>query len=175
MIRFVGIDPSTETGFVAIDINGLVIIQKTLSGIGDIDPLRISTLVDEVREHLRRSDRVCIEGLAMGFRPEKSQSITLQAGIHWAIRVMMFKGLEFNHDVISPNTLKKRVGVTGFKDERDPDTGRKIRLKGKNEKKNAVIAGTEAAFGMSFTNDNVNDAFVLAHIARDKYLKGAKK
>ncbi|MGG4449629.1 hypothetical protein [Brevibacillus porteri] len=65
-IRFVGIDPSTKTGFVALDEKGNVIRQKELTGVGDVDPYRMRTLIHEVKDHVRPDDFVCIEGLCGG-------------------------------------------------------------------------------------------------------------
>jgi crossover junction endodeoxyribonuclease RuvC len=46
-MRFVGIDPSTKTGFVALDEDGEVVRAKELIGVGDIDPLRMITLIND--------------------------------------------------------------------------------------------------------------------------------
>lgn len=163
-MRFIGIDPSTQTGFVALDIKGEVLVSKVLTGVGDVDPMRMVTMIDDVREHLRKTDIIAIEG----FPFSSIQAIQL-GGIGWLIRALLYRS-GMNYEEIAPNSLKARVGVTGWVGE----AGSKVRLKGK-AKKTAVIDATERIFGRSFTNDNINDAFVLAHMVREKYLKGVKK
>jgi crossover junction endodeoxyribonuclease RuvC len=160
-MRFVGIDPSTQTGFVVLDEYKKVHVAKVITGISDDDLRQMVTMVDELRAHLRKEDYVAIEGF-----PYKSPQAIQLGGIGYMIRALLFRsGVKFVE--IAPNTLKKRVGVTGFIGEK----GSKERLKGK-AKKDAVIAGAELTFGRSYSNDNINDAFILAHIAREKYLKG---
>ena len=162
-IRFCGIDPSTKTGFVALDMEGRVLVAKELTGIGDVDPMRMVSMIDEVREHLRKTDIIAIEG----FPFSSIQAIQL-GGIGWLIRALLYRS-GMNYHEIAPNALKKRVGVSGWVGE----AGAKVRLKGK-AKKTAVIEATERIFGKSFTNDNINDAFVLAHMVRERHLKGVK-
>ena len=159
-IRFCGIDPSTKTGFVALDMEGRVLVAKELTGIGEIDPKRIVTMVDEIREHLRKTDIVAIEGF-----PYASIQAIQMGWIGGLIRALLYRS-GMNYHEIAPNALKKRVGVSGWVGE----AGAKVRLKGK-AKKTAVIEATERIFGKSFSNDNINDAFVLAHMVREKYLK----
>lgn len=164
MIRFVGIDPSTKTGLVALDINGKVLVATQIEGIGDIDPKRMFTMIDRIRENLLKTDIVAIEGFGYA-----SQQAIQMGGIGWAIRGLLWRsGMEYKE--ISPNTLKARVGVSGWKGEK----GSKVRLD-KKEKKQAVITGTERTFGRSFTNDNINDGYILAQMVRENYLKGVKE
>jgi crossover junction endodeoxyribonuclease RuvC len=149
-MRFVGVDPSTGTGFVALDETGAVLVAKELSGVGSIDPLRISTLVDEVRGHLRRDDVVCIEGFSYG---SKGRGVSFQYGLGWALRIMMHKGLKRHYIEVSPSTVKKFSGAKG------------------NSAKEAVQAATLETFGVNFENNNINDAYVLARIALEKHSK----
>lgn len=76
--RFVGIDPSTKTGFVALDEDGQVLRAKELTGIGKQDPKRMVTLIDEIMRHVQEGDIVCIEGF--GFA---SQQAIQMGGIGW--------------------------------------------------------------------------------------------
>jgi crossover junction endodeoxyribonuclease RuvC len=162
-MRFIGIDPSTMTGFVALDERGLVTVAKVITGSGDIDPRRMVTMIDEIREHLRKSDIIAIEGF-----PYASMQAIQLGGIGWMLRGLLYRsGVKYQD--VAPNALKARVGVTGWVGEK----GSKERLKGK-AKKNAVIEATERVFGRSFSNDNINDAYVLAHIARENYYKERK-
>ncbi len=52
-MRFLGIDPSTKTGLVALDEDGQVLRAKELTGMGDKDPFRMITLIDEVIPHAK--------------------------------------------------------------------------------------------------------------------------
>lgn len=162
-MRFVGIDPSTKTGFVALDEAGKVLIATVIEGVGKEDPKRMFTMIDLIRETLKKSDIIAIEGFGYA-----SQQAIQMGGIGWGIRGLLYRS-GMKYEEIAPNTLKARVGVSGWKGEK----GSKERLS-KDEKKQAVITGTERTFGRSFTNDNINDAFVLAHIVRERYLEGVK-
>ena len=62
-MRFIGIDPSTKTGFVALDENGQVLRAKELTGIGDKDPYRMITLIDEVMAHMQRATSLQLRDL----------------------------------------------------------------------------------------------------------------
>ncbi|MGE6261025.1 hypothetical protein ACQKCU_24635 [Heyndrickxia sporothermodurans] len=44
-MRFVGTAPSTKTGFVALDKHGNVLREKELTGIGNEDAKRMTTLI----------------------------------------------------------------------------------------------------------------------------------
>ena len=163
-MNFVGIDPSTHTGFVRIDIDGKVLVATQIEGIGEEDPKRMFTMIDRIREQLKKSDIIAIEGF--GFA---SQQAIQMGGIGWAIRGLLWRS-GMKYEEIAPNALKARVGVSGWKGEK----GSKVRLD-KKEKKQAVITGTDRTFGRSFTNDNINDAYILAQMARENYLKGVKE
>jgi crossover junction endodeoxyribonuclease RuvC len=158
-LRFVGIDPSTKTGFVALDLQGNVLRAKELTGIGDKDPKRMRTLIHEVKDHVQKGDMVCIEGF--GFASQ--QAIQL-GGIGWGIRMMLeARGITYYEP--APDQVKKFVGVSNWTVEK----GSKRRLQGK-EKKDAVKAAVREMYTFCHPSDNVNDAFVLAQIARHIYL-----
>lgn len=162
-VFFVGIDPSTKTGFCRIDINGKVLVAKEITGVGKVDPQRICTMVNAIRSELRKTDIVAIEGF--GF---SSQQAIQMGWIGGMIRALLFNN-GMNYQEIAPNALKARVGVSGWTGEK----GAKVRLKGK-EKKQEVITATDRTFGRSFSNDNINDSYVLAQMARENYLKEMK-
>jgi crossover junction endodeoxyribonuclease RuvC len=155
-MRFVGIDPSTKTGFVAIDSDGNVLRAKELTGIGDVDPKRMVTLIDEVYAHLKPGDIICIEGF-----PFDTQRAMFAGGIHHGIRNIMYK-LKFNYYEVAPNAVKKFVNVSGWIGEK----GSKERLKGPAKKK-AVMKAVEEHFGFTHKSDNVVDAYILARIAQE--------
>lgn len=157
-MRFIGLDPSTKTGFVALDENGQVLRAKELTGIGDKDPYRMITLIDEVMAHMQKGDIITIEGF--GFATQ--QGIQL-GGIGWGMRMSLTRR-GFKYYEVAPNAVKKFVGVTGFTGE----VGNKKRLTGA-EKKKAVMKAVKDHYGFSHKSDNVVDAYILAQIARIMY------
>ncbi|GIP38591.1 hypothetical protein J31TS4_18710 [Paenibacillus sp. J31TS4] len=160
-MRFVGIDPSTKTGFVALDEAGNVLREKELTGVGSADPRRMVTMIDEIMVHLQPEDVVCIEGF--GFA---SQQAVQNGGIGWGIRMAMFRR-GWKYTEIAPNTLKSFIGCTGWTGEK----GNKTRLKGK-AKKQEVLDAVESLYGYRHSSDNVTDAYVLAQIARAMHKRG---
>jgi crossover junction endodeoxyribonuclease RuvC len=154
-MRFVGIDPASKTGFTALDENGIVLREKELTGLGDKDPKRMSTLIDEIIAHIRKDDIICIEGF-----PFDTQKAMFAGGLHWGIRNALFKR-GFKYYEVAPNAVKKFVNVTGWVGE----VGNKKRLTGP-EKKKVVMKAVEEHFGFSHASDNVVDAYILAEIAK---------
>lgn len=141
-MRFVGLDPSTRTGFVALDKEGNVLRAKELTGSGSEDPKRMVTLIDEVMRHLQPDDVICIEGF--GFASQ--QAIQL-GGIGWGIRMALFRR-GWKYIEIAPNQLKKFASGKG------------------NTKKDELAVHIFKRWGFEHPSDNVRDAFVLAQIAR---------
>lgn len=159
-MRFIGIDPSTKTGFVAIDEGGIVTKQKELTGVGAKDPKRMATLIKEVAAHVRPDDIVCIEGF-----PFDTQRAMFAGGLHHGIRnELWIRGIPYFE--VAPNSVKKFVNVTGWIGEK----GNKQRLKGK-DKKLYVMKAVEEHFGFTHNSDNVVDAYILAEIAKYLWLK----
>jgi len=158
MTRFVGIDPSTKTGFVALDGNGNVLKAKELTGAGDKDPYRMTTMIDEIMAHIQKDDVIVIEGF--GFNSQ--QAIQL-GGIGWGIRMGLCRR-GFHYYEAAPNAVKKYVGVTGWIGEK----GNKVRLKDK-EKKKAVMDAVVKEFNFHHNSDNVVDAYIMAEIAKSIY------
>jgi crossover junction endodeoxyribonuclease RuvC len=153
-MRFVGIDPSTKTGFVALDSFGNVLKAKELKGVGKEDPKRMATLITEIMDHVQKDDVVCIEG----FGYASQQAIQL-GGIGWGIRMALHqKGLKYYE--VSPNSVKKFVNVSGWTGTK----GKMERLTG-TKKKRAVMEAVHQHFGFEHRSDNVVDAYILAQIA----------
>lgn len=141
-MRFVGIDPSTKTGFVALDESGGLLVAKELTGVGSKDPNRMATLIGEVVAHLRRDDRVCIEG----FGYASPQAIQM-GGIGWGIRIAMHvRGIEYIE--AAPSQLKKFASGKG------------------NTKKDELGIHVFKRWDFEHRSDNVRDAYVLAQIMR---------
>jgi crossover junction endodeoxyribonuclease RuvC len=164
-MRFIGIDPSTKTGFVVLDEKGEVITSTEITGIGKEDPRRMLTMIhyimDSVNFHAKEGEiLIAIEGF-----PFTSQQAIQLGGIGWALRMAFYKK-GYSYIEVAPNALKAYVGVTGWVGEK----GNKQRLKGK-DKKLAIKAAMEEKYGMSWNSDNINDAFILAMMAREKHIK----
>lgn len=158
-MRFVGIDPASKTGFVALDEHGGILREKELTGLGNEDPKRMSTLIDEIVDYVRKDDVICIEGF-----PFDTQKAMFAGGLHWGIRNALFKrGLTYYE--AAPNSVKKYVNVSGWTGE----IGKKKRLTGK-EKKAAVGQAVQEYFGYTHKSDNVVDAYIMARIAMGCFL-----
>lgn len=155
-MRFVGIDPSTKTGFVALAGDGTVLKAKELMGIGDKDPKRMVTLIDDIVEHVQKDDLIVIEGF-----PFATQRAMFAGGLHHGIRNELFKR-GFKYYDVAPNAVKKFVNVTGWIGEK----GNKMRLTG-TQKKKAVMAAVVEHYNFSHPSDNVVDAYIMAQIARE--------
>lgn len=153
-MRFIGLDPSTKTGFVALDADGNTLRAKELTGIGEKDPVRMITMIDDIMRHIQKDDFVVIEGF--GFATQRGIQL---GGIGWGIRMSLTRrGIKYID--VAPNALKKFVNVTGWTGEK----GSKVKLKGK-ENKQAVMNAVYKHFGFIHKSDNVCDAYVLAQIA----------
>jgi crossover junction endodeoxyribonuclease RuvC len=141
-MRYVGIDPSTKTGFVALDENGEVVKAKELIGIGDKDPKRITTLVQEVTSHVKKGDQIGIEGFSYN---SKGRGIGFQFGVGYAFRIALYSR---NHSYreITPGQLKKFATGNG------------------NAAKENMVQPILETWGYTHNSDNVLDAFILAKI-----------
>jgi crossover junction endodeoxyribonuclease RuvC len=153
-MRFVGIDPSTKTGFVALDEHGTILKAKELTGVGDKDPKRMRTMIDEIMDHIRMDDVIVIEGFGYA-----SQQAVQNGGIGWGIR-MALDARKINYYEVAPNAVKKFVNVSGWTGEK----GNKQRLTGPQKKK-AIMKAVEEHFGFKHKSDNVVDAYIMAKIA----------
>lgn len=158
-MRFVGIDPSTKTGFVVIDEHGQVLREKEITGIGTVDPKRMRTMIIDLMDHIQKDDIIAIEGF--GFA---SQQAVQNGGIGWGIR-MALDGRKMNYIEVAPNAVKKYVNVSGWVGE----TGSKKRLTGP-EKKKAVKNAVIGHFNYTHKSDNVIDAYILAQIALSHFV-----
>jgi len=145
-MRFVGLDPSTKTGFVALDEAGNVLRVKELTGVGDKDPKRMASLIGEVMAFIQPDDVIAIEGF--GFASQ--QAIQL-GGIGWGIRIALFRrGIAYTE--VSPAAVKKFATGKG------------------NAKKDDMVLPIYRKWGFEHSSDNVRDAFVLAKIAEELHM-----
>lgn len=149
-MRYVGLDPSTKTGFVALDESGQVLRAKELTGVGNKDPIRMITLIDEVIRHVRKDDFILIENFSY---MSQGQYILQLGGIGWGIRMALVRH-GFKYIEVAPGQLKKFGCGKG------------------NASKDSLGVGIYKNFGFEHTSDNVRDAYVLAQIGRAlKYKK----
>lgn len=162
-LRFLGIDPATRTGVVALDGAGNVVLEVELKGVGRTEKGGITieqlvSLENQLFKLLLPGDEIVIEQAAAG-----TQKGITTGMIHGGLRSMIHrKGLAFNE--VNPLSTKKYVGVTGWTGE----SGSKRRLKDK-EKKEAVAAAVLEHFGYTHKSDNVVDAYIIARIAWNLY------
>lgn len=140
-IRYIGLDPSTRTGFVALDATGNVLIAKEIMGDGKEDPKRMASQIDAIISNIKHDDIVCIEGF--GFASQ--QAIQL-GGIGWGIRMALYRcNIPFIE--ASPSQLKKFATGKG------------------NTPKDGMAVPIFKRWGFEHKSNNVTDAFVLAQIA----------
>jgi crossover junction endodeoxyribonuclease RuvC len=162
-MRFVGIDPATTTGIVALNEQGEVLLAKSIKGKGKTIPGGITTeqlvsLENQLYKLLMPNDEIVKEDAAPG-----TQKGITTGKIHGGIETIIFrKGLVPNK--VAPNAVKKFVGVTGFKN----GVGKKVRLSPK-ESKEAMKQGVLDHFGWTHDSHDVIDAYVMAQIALNLY------
>lgn len=164
-IRFVGLDPATNTGFAALDGNGEVLTAKVLTGTkGGSTERKVMTLHDEVMRHLRPTDAVAVEWFALNARDTNKAS----SGNNWGARLAAERVCK-NGIFISPlpGSVKDFVNVSeweGEKKTKDNPKG-KTRVSG-DALKDKVRQGVREHWGLIYESYDINDAIVLAHISR---------
>lgn len=142
MTRYVGIDPSTKTGFVALDEYGDIWDSQEIEGQGK-DPERMVKLIDRILRLVSPSDVVCIEDFAYA----QANRMAMLGGIGWGIRMELFKrGITYME--VATGQLKNFTGCKG------------------NCSKDDLIIPIYELWGFKNGSDNVRDAFILAQIAR---------
>ena len=139
---FVGIDPSTNTGFVRLDKDGNVLEEKVINGVGKEDPYRMITLVDNIMKELQPGDYITIESPA---NHSKGSYISQMFGIAWAIRIQLMR-IGIKYIDVAPSQVKKFATGKG------------------NAPKDQMILPLSKKWGFENRNDNIRDAYVLARI-----------
>ncbi|TYP68904.1 hypothetical protein [Paenibacillus methanolicus] len=156
-IRFVGIDPGTNSGFVALDLQGNVLAAQELKPTGKTVKGGLSTpqlveLENQLYQHLKGNDRVCIEAVPFGTMSQVTTGM-----IHGGLRSMIHrKKLDF--DLVNPMWTKKFVDVKVEKGQTD------------KQKKDAMREAVLEKFGFSHKSHNVVDAYVIARISLNLHL-----
>lgn len=144
MTRFIGIDPSGETGFVILDkdgnyLDGFEIAPETLNKTEKIDDI-----VSEIISNLEFDDVIAIEGFSYG---SKGKGIDFQFGLGHAIRLELYR-MEKAWTDVAPTQVKKFA------------TGNH------QAKKDNMSVPIFKHWNFEHNSNNVRDAYVLAQIAR---------
>jgi len=143
-MRYIGIDLSTKTGFVALDKVGNVILAEEVTGQGNKDPKRMVTLTDNIVKRLNKGDFICIEGFSYGSR---GRGISFQFGLGHHVRNTLYE-LGYKYTLVTPGQLKKFATGKG------------------NTSKDNMILPIYKKWNFEHESDNVRDAYVLAQIAK---------
>lgn len=163
-MRFIGIDPATQTGIVVLDIDGNVLFEADVKGKGPtikggISIDQLVSLENQIYQVIQLGDEIAIEEPASGTQKAISTGM-----IHGGLRSMIFRK-KLSHNDVNPMRTKKYVGETGW----TGDVGNKRRWKGKTEKKEAMAAAVLKHFGYTHKSDNVVDAYIIARISLNLY------
>ncbi|MEC5422103.1 hypothetical protein QGM71_01170 [Virgibacillus sp. C22-A2] len=158
-MNYIGIDPSTKTGLVILNVEGNVLLEKEITTKEKSDPARFVDITKQIIPFINEGDKVLIEGFSYGSR---GRGVSTQYGIGWAIRIKLLKLVRSkyisDYIEVSPNTLKKFATGKG------------------NVKKEDMILPINDRWGYRNGSDNIRDAYVLAQIGRalDGHGKPAK-
>ncbi|MEQ6355126.1 hypothetical protein ABNX05_10905 [Lysinibacillus sp. M3] len=144
-IRYVGIDPSSMTGFFIQDERGNIIVETDLFYTYKKDPERMIYIAEEIIKKLNiETDIICIENFSYN---SVGQGIDYQFGVGWIIREHLHKA-GFTYYDVSPKGLKKFATGNG------------------NSSKKTMVVPIEKRWGFKHPSDNVTDAFILSEIAK---------
>lgn len=146
-MRFVGIDPSTKTGFVILDSSGEVVEQEEIRSKITTDPARMIDIVRQVKAYLQPNDKIIIEGFAYG---AKGNAVDFQYGLGWLIRAMLHVE-KYKYSIATPSQVKKFASNRG------------------NAKKEDLVLPLYKKWGYEHHSDNVRDAYVLARMGYSMY------
>lgn len=142
---FVGVDPSSKTGLVKVDMaSGEVKTRKELTGIGSVDPKRNVSLIDEIMDHIQPGDIIGIEGYSYG---SKGKGVSFQFELGGMLREWLYRR-KLNYTIITPSQLKKFATGKG------------------NTPKDAMGVPIFKRFGFEDRSNNITDAFILAKIVQ---------
>jgi crossover junction endodeoxyribonuclease RuvC len=144
MVNYIGIDPSSKTGFVELDRDGNVINIEEVTSNEKTDLEKFIDVASYLRNSIDNSYKVVIEGFSYGSR---GAGVSYQYGLGWIIREHLLMGL-IDFVEVSPNTLKKFATGKG------------------NAAKNLVMKDVYKRYGFENDSDNIVDAYVLAQIGR---------
>ena len=144
MRRFIGIDPSSKTGFVIQDENGIV-LEEEIYYKYENDPERMNYIVEYILSNINKeTDTLCIEGFSF---QSKGRGISFQFGLGWIIRNELKKA-NINYYEVTPGQLKKFASGNG------------------KATKKELIEPIKQKFNYYHPSDNITDAFILSEIAK---------
>ena len=146
-VRYVGIDPSTKTGFVILDSKGEVVTQEEIRTKVAKDPARMIDIVKQVKAQLKPNDKVVIEGFAYGAR---GNAVDFQYGLGWLMRAMLHTE-KIAYTDATPSQVKKFASNRG------------------NAKKEDLVLPLYKKWGYEHHSDNVRDAYVMSRMAYSMY------
>lgn len=160
MARFLGIDPASKTGFVALDEKGAVLMAKEITGAKKGSPqYKIRTLHDNVLSELQEGDNIGIEWFSLKSMDTNKTS----SGANWAARMAADRVAD---EIISPEPIyiKKWMEVDEWSGVRKDQGGEgRVKKDGKDVKKE-IMQQVYAEYGFAAKTDNIADAFVIAQI-----------
>ncbi|MNC37258.1 Crossover junction endodeoxyribonuclease RuvC [compost metagenome] len=144
MTRFVGIDPSGETGLTILDKDGNYLDGFEITSNDDNKTVKIDSIVSDILANLEFDDVIAIEGFSFG---SKGKGVDFQYGLGHAIRLELYRqGIKWLE--VTPSQVKKFATGNG------------------NMSKDNMVLPIYKHWRFEHESDNVRDAFVLAQIAR---------
>src|SRR5690625_226143 len=102
-MRYVGIDLSTKTGFVAINQESKILLAEEIQGDSNKDPKRMVSLTEKILQRLDAKDKIIIEGFSYGSR---GRGMSFQFGLGHYVRNELYK-FGFDYEIVAPGQLKK--------------------------------------------------------------------
>ena len=148
-MRYVGIDPSGQTGMAILDKDGNYLDGFEIAPEEENKTESICTIVEEIVENIEPGDVIAIEGFSYG---SKGKGIDFQFGLGHAIRLELYRE-NINWIEVTPTQVKKFASGNG-----------------KCKKENMIIPILRH-WGFEHDSNNVRDAFVLAQIARSTQVR----
>lgn len=143
--RYVGIDPSSKTGFFIQDVQGNTIYEDDIFASTDKDPERMIYITDTILSLLNiKTDYICIENFSYG---STGQGVSYQYGLGYMIREGLVRN-GFEYYEVSPGGLKKFACGNG------------------KAKKEVMVEPVKRRWGFYHPSDNITDAFILSEIAK---------
>ncbi|GIO42509.1 crossover junction endodeoxyribonuclease RuvC [Paenibacillus apis] len=143
-MRFIGIDPSGQTGFVILDRDGKLLDGFEIAPKDKDKTKMIDEIVTEIEENLEYGDVIAIEGFSFN---SKGKGVDFQYGLGHAIRLELYRSNKSWIEV-TPSQVKKFATGNG------------------NTSKENMIIPILRHWNFEHTSNNVRDAYVLAQIAR---------
>ncbi|NWL87582.1 hypothetical protein DMN77_08185 [Paenibacillus sp. 79R4] len=144
MTRFVGIDPSGQTGLTILDKDGNFLDGFEITSSAEDKTEKIDFIVTEILSELEFGDVIAIEGFSFG---SKGKGVDFQYGLGHAIRLELYRENRTWLEV-SPSQVKKFATGNG------------------NTAKDNMVLPIFKHWGFEHPSNNVRDGFVLAQIAR---------